>query len=102
MEYLQSYIDLQEQRFGKNLSLSVSMNKDSNYQIAPMLLIPFVENAFKHGVGMVTDAIIDITLDAKNSKLLKERSFRSLKTNTLTEYMAKIHGKCMAKIHFKT
>ena len=69
MEYLQSYIDLQEQRFGKNLSLSVSMNRDSDYQIAPMLLIPFVENAFKHGVGMVTNAIIDISLNAKDSEL---------------------------------
>ena len=48
-EYLQSYIDLQQQRFGKNLKLCVSLEAiDDNYEIEPMLLIPFVENAFKH------------------------------------------------------
>ncbi len=69
MEYLQSYIDLQEQRFGKNLSLTVSMHRDNDYLIAPMLLIPFVENAFKHGVGMVTNAMINVSLEARNSVL---------------------------------
>ncbi|MBE7172188.1 MAG: histidine kinase [Williamsia sp.] len=69
IEYLQSYIDLQEQRFGKNLSIEATMQKDSDYQIAPMLLIPFVENAFKHGVGIVGNAVIIILLKAENSVL---------------------------------
>ncbi len=52
-DYLQSYIDLQMQRFGKNVSLDVNMPApDKQYDIEPMLLIPFVENAFKHGTGM--------------------------------------------------
>lgn len=62
-EYLQSYIDLQQQRFGKNVTILVSLETaDSSYEIEPMLLIPFVENAFKHGTGMITDATIDIRL----------------------------------------
>jgi sensor histidine kinase YesM len=62
--YLQSYIDLQQQRFGKNMALSVQMTKDSYYGVEPMLLIPFVENAFKHGTGLIADAAIHITLEA--------------------------------------
>ena len=55
VEYLQSYIDLQKQRFGENVSIKSCMEKiDKGYEIEPMLLIPFVENAFKHGAGFIT------------------------------------------------
>ena len=70
VEYLHSYIDLQQQRFGKKLVVHVSLEAfDDQYQIEPMLLIPFVENAFKHGTGMITDPQIDIELKAKNGIL---------------------------------
>jgi len=66
IEYLHSYIDLQQQRFGKNLQVNVSLDAvDNNYEIEPMLLIPFVENAFKHGTGMIEDAIISVQLKAE-------------------------------------
>ncbi|MES1225479.1 MAG: histidine kinase, partial [Bacteroidota bacterium] len=69
-EYLQSYIDLQKQRFGKNVCFNVSLNDvDANYEIEPMLLIPFVENAIKHGTGFFENAQIDIELKAKNNIL---------------------------------
>ncbi|HLK27817.1 MAG TPA: histidine kinase [Puia sp.] len=69
-EYLQSYIDLQQQRFGKNVGVNFSSETpDKNYDIEPMLLIPFVENAFKHGTGMIENAEIDIDLKAKNNVL---------------------------------
>jgi two-component system LytT family sensor kinase len=69
-EYLQSYIDLQQQRFGKKVLINVKMCKaDKVYFIEPMLLIPFVENAFKHGTGMIENAHIDIELKAENNIL---------------------------------
>jgi len=69
-EYLQSYIDLQQQRFGKKVAVKVSMSiPDRPYEIEPMLLIPFVENAFKHGTGMIENAQIEITLKAENNLL---------------------------------
>ncbi len=69
-EYLQSYIDLQQQRFGKNVCIKTSLTDiDGNYDIEPMLLIPFVENAFKHGTGLVENARIEIELKAKNDIL---------------------------------
>ncbi|WP_336514471.1 sensor histidine kinase [Pollutibacter soli] len=64
VEYLQSYIDLQQQRFGKNVHVQVNVSPfDKAYEIEPMLLIPFVENAFKHGTGMIMNAMIHIDLN---------------------------------------
>ena len=69
-EYLQSYIDLQKQRFGKKLSVNFNvLPADASYDIEPMLLIPFVENAFKHGTGMIEHAQIDIILSAEHNIL---------------------------------
>jgi two-component system LytT family sensor kinase len=70
VEYLQSYIDLQQQRFGKNVVVNfVTELEDRLYDIEPMLLIPFVENAFKHGTGTIDQAQIEIELRAKNNIL---------------------------------
>ena len=70
IEYLQSYIDLQRQRFGENVIINVSMKKvNDQRQIHPMLLIPFVENAFKHGTGMMSKPEINITLRSDAHKL---------------------------------
>ncbi|SRR6266498_4039190 len=70
VEYLQSYIDLQQQRFGKNVAIRTCFKEtDGNYSIEPMLLIPFVENAFKHGTGLIENAEIDIELKVKNDIL---------------------------------
>lgn len=69
-DYLQSYIDLQQQRFSKKLIILVNMQTpDKFYEIEPMLLIPFVENAFKHGTGIIEQAQIDIKLSAENNFL---------------------------------
>lgn len=69
-DYLQSYIDLQQQRFGAKVQVNVAMElPEHGYEIEPMLLIPFVENAFKHGTGLIPDARIDIELRARQSLL---------------------------------
>lgn len=70
VDYLKSYIDLQQQRFGKNVQINFCVkNMDVNHSIEPMLLIPFVENAFKHGTGMIENAQIDIELNIINDIL---------------------------------
>src|SRR5205085_7019396 len=49
VKYLENYIALQQQRIGNNIiKLNIS-GVHGGYEIEPMLLIPFVENAFKHG-----------------------------------------------------
>jgi len=63
VEYLKSYIALQLLRFGDDVTIMFNPPDNINaYYIEPMLLAPFVENAFKHGVGMVDDPQINITL----------------------------------------
>jgi sensor histidine kinase YesM len=70
IEYLQSYIDLQQQRFGKNVRVNVCIQGiHCSHEIEPMLLIPFVENAFKHGTGIIENAEINIDLKETNGIL---------------------------------
>jgi two-component system, LytTR family, sensor kinase len=70
IEYLQSYIDLQQQRFGSTIKIEAEMHAGDAYlEIEPMLLIPFVENAFKHGTGMIDDAEINIELKVEKCLL---------------------------------
>lgn len=75
VEYLHSYIDLQQQRFGSKVKLNVSLDaKEDWLSIEPMMLIPFVENAFKHGVGMIENPEINIRLQTNENQLLFEVS----------------------------
>jgi two-component system, LytTR family, sensor kinase len=69
--YLESYIDLQKLRFGDSVEVIFNKNIENTegIQIEPMLLIPFVENAFKHGVGLVDNPKIEIDLFLKNNTL---------------------------------
>jgi two-component system LytT family sensor kinase len=72
IEYLKNYIDLQLLRFGDALRFNLFLSgRFEGYKIEPMLLMPFVENAFKHGIGNLTDPIIDvaITMDAHKQTL---------------------------------
>ena len=70
IEYLQSYIDLQMLRFGDDVKLNMDVKKnDTSASIEPMLLIPFVENAFKHGVVMIDKPEIDIQLYSSANEL---------------------------------
>lgn len=63
VKYLSNYIDLQKVRFGDYVKIDFDVNSsDSSKSIEPMLLIPFVENAFKHGVGLIENPFIKIEL----------------------------------------
>ena len=68
--YLESYIDLQKIRFGSDISIDFTQQLDNKQMhIEPMLLIPFVENAFKHGVGLVENPSIQIHLSCDTKRL---------------------------------
>ncbi len=70
VDYLQSYTDLQQLRFGDRLTLHIDLQVAEDWHaIEPMLLIPFVENAFKHGTGMINNPVINISLRAENDEL---------------------------------
>lgn len=69
-EYLQSYIDLQQMRFSSKLNMQVRFEVMDEWEaIEPMLLIPFIENAFKHGNGLLKNPEIHVALKAENNLL---------------------------------
>jgi sensor histidine kinase YesM len=75
VEYLNSYVELQKLRFGSDVEIVSRIElkeQDQAYTIEPMLLIPFVENAFKHGVSVVDHPYIDIRLSVNGNQLTFE------------------------------
>jgi LytS/YehU family sensor histidine kinase len=54
LKTVKDYIDLERARYGEKLNLKICVNGDpGNKLIAPLLLIPFIENSFKHGASKV-------------------------------------------------
>jgi sensor histidine kinase YesM len=52
VEIMEHYISLEQERYGERLEISVSIDGDlSGKEIAPLLLLPFLENSFKHGAA---------------------------------------------------
>ena len=54
IKLIKDYVGLERVRYGDRLELSVEINGEyQNKLIAPLLMIPFVENCFKHGVSVM-------------------------------------------------
>ncbi len=72
VSYLQNYVDLQRMRISakKNIDIHFEVHgQTERIQIEPLLLLPFVENAFKHGLSYTQKARIDIYLEAKPGEI---------------------------------
>lgn len=72
INYMRNYIDLQLLRIQPSPDIRIETSiKDtmSDKCIAPMLLIPFVENAFKHGISQQHKSWIKISLSCSGEKL---------------------------------
>ena len=73
IEYIQSFIEIQKLRLAEEDDFIIHFNieGDTNHIfIAPMLLIPFVENAFKHGINFKDSSIIKIELKLHENELI--------------------------------
>ena len=73
LAYINNYIDFEKMRIGERLSLTTDFEDFSTMtaKIAPMLLIVFIENAFKHSKNSTNDHIfIHITLKTWSNRLL--------------------------------
>ncbi len=54
IQLLKDYIGLEKVRYGNRLDIQMHINGDcNNKMIAPLLMIPFVENCFKHGASVM-------------------------------------------------
>ncbi len=68
---MQDYVELEKLRYGSRLDLALNVRGDlAGMGIAPLLLLPFLENAFKHGASEQLDqAWIALDLNIKGSTL---------------------------------
>ncbi len=65
INYLNNYIELQKIRIEDDMKINISIDpriEDTELEIAPMILIPFVENAFKHGGISISAPEIEIVI----------------------------------------
>lgn len=72
-EYINNYIDFERLRLGERLQLSMNVNDDLDpgIRLVPMLLIVFVENAFKHTKQTTDDKVrVQLSLDTWGDKIL--------------------------------
>ena len=87
MAYLKNYVDLQRHRLDDNYWISFAHHNVTDFSVAPLLLIPFVENAFKHVSHLPKDNEIRIDL------WKKENTLRMVVFNTCDpEQMTKSNG----------
>ena len=72
IRFLQSLIEIQQLRLDENDAVVIGLNIRGDYHgrtIAPLLLIPFVENAFKHGIAPPHSSVIRIDFEIMEEKL---------------------------------
>lgn len=84
IEHLKQYIDLHRLRFTNKVELDFMIQGDyATNQIAPLLLIPFVENAFKYGVSAHEQSPIRILIQVNQNKLTLQVENRKFVSNPL-------------------
>ncbi len=93
--FIHNYISLNELRFDHTDSIEINFEvkgDTENIKIHPALLIPFVENAFKHGINIYEKSYVKIKLEIENKKL-KFQVQNSLRTNdSLNEFETNSSG----------
>lgn len=90
LEFIENYLLLEEKRLSKRCSIEFAIEGDlMSLKIAPMLLIPFVENAIKHGAQSTNEkSTISVSAKVKNSELV----FRVVNSKPSTEAVSKRKG----------
>jgi LytS/YehU family sensor histidine kinase len=82
IEYLRGYVELQKLRIHDGITINFKVESDNEKKlIAPMLLVPFVENAFKHGISYLNSSFIDIEVKTWEN-FISIKVINSVNTNT--------------------
>lgn len=71
VQFLRNYVQLMSMRYTGNVSISLDVPEvlpDS--MLPPLLLVIFVENAFKHGISYRTKSFVEISLQPHGDRLL--------------------------------
>lgn len=82
--FMRNYIGLEQLRYGDRLDMSVQISGDyQNKLIAPLLLVPFLENAFKHGTSeQLEQAWMHLDLSVQDNTL----KFKLINSREVTEH----------------
>ncbi len=73
VEFIKNYIELMRIRLAKNITLTTNIDilPSTSTQIAPLIYISLIENAFKHGISGNKDSFIDIQLKEKPNGVIE-------------------------------
>ncbi len=78
IQYIQNYIALEKLRYNPNVDIGLKVyGETSDIQVAPLLILPFVENGFKHGLNKERDSgwlTVDIQVKANTVTVKVENS----------------------------
>jgi len=70
VELLENYIALEKVRYGSRVEVIFENQINRNINIAPLILLTFVENAFKHGVSQeLNKALIELSIETTDTKI---------------------------------
>jgi sensor histidine kinase YesM len=82
--YLSKFIELQKIRLTNKVTIEYNVTGDVNSNIiAPMILVPFIENAFKFGISTHEPSTITILIDVKGHTLKMKAANRVFPTSHL-------------------
>ncbi len=87
INFIRDYLGLEKVRYGKRLDMQVEISNDCiNKRITPLLMIPFVENSFKHGASKMLKKPwikLSIRVDANilNLNLVNSKPLNEIKKN---------------------
>jgi len=71
IELLENYIVLEKVRYGNRVDVVFEKHINSNAKIAPLILLNFVENAFKHGVSQeLNNALIELSISTAEDEIV--------------------------------
>ena len=84
--YLKRHLNLMKLRYSDQVKVNLDVPVDcpESVVLAPLVFLPFVENAFKHGVAYDKPSTIDIDIERKDGRLLFH--CRNTKSNVKHEY----------------
>ena len=69
-DFIRHYVALMQLRYTEKVKITLDMPQESpDRQIPPLILITFIENAFKHGISYQRESFIDINVAVEGEKL---------------------------------
>ncbi|MBS1660726.1 MAG: histidine kinase [Bacteroidetes bacterium] len=90
LDMIREYLHLEALRYDQSLDLSITLPTDTKASIAPLLLLPFVENAFKHGASTMIDRPwislnVELTGNTLSLQLVNGKSPRTATSATIPD-----------------